>query len=248
MNYRKESVCPLSNEITVTSDDYPCNATPNDGAGVYPFAVVLRLRVLQVVCGISALVMGTVAFIEERGQLNLAMAFPAGCATVLAAGAYVMNYRKESVCPLSNEITVTSDDYPCNATPNDGAGVYPFAVVLRLRVLQVVCGISALVMGTVAFIEERGQLNLAMAFPAGCATVLAADERFRNTRATVSIHTSRGFGGYQPSTCGASSSLRFLGPSARVAAPLVILWSVACCLHVALVFQAVATLRCVRFM
>ncbi|PSN34976.1 hypothetical protein C0J52_26386 [Blattella germanica] len=144
-----------------------------------------------------------------------------------------MNYRKESVCPLSNEITVTSDDYPCNATPNDGAGVYPFAVVLRLRVLQVVCGISALVMGTVAFIEERGQLNLAMAFPAGCATVLAA---------AVSIHTSRGFGGYQPSTCGASSSLRFLGPSARVAAPLVILWSVACCLHVALVFQAVATL------
>ncbi|KAJ9577351.1 hypothetical protein L9F63_006095 [Diploptera punctata] len=148
-----------------------------------------------------------------------------------------MSYRKESVCPLPSEITVTdtrtSDELGNNVAGGCGVGVYPFAVVLRLRVLQVVCGISALVMGTVAFIEERGDLNLAMAVPAGCATVLAA---------AVSIHTSRGFGGYQPSTCGTSSSLRFLGPSARIAAPLVILWSIACFLHGALVFQAIITL------
>ncbi|XP_069674860.1 uncharacterized protein [Periplaneta americana] len=148
-----------------------------------------------------------------------------------------MSYRKESVCPLSSEITVTdtrtSDDHPNNGAGGSGAGVYPFAVVLRLRVLQVVCGISALVMGTVAFIEERGELNLALAVPAGCATVLAA---------AFSIHTSRGFGGYQPSTCSSNSSLRFLGPSVRVAAPLAVLWGVACSLHAALVFQAMRTL------
>jgi hypothetical protein len=87
MSCRKEPLCPLSTDNTVTdrrtSDGYP---TGSSGTGVYPFALVLRLRVLQVVCGISALVMGTVAFIEERGDLNLAFAVPAGCATVLAAG------------------------------------------------------------------------------------------------------------------------------------------------------------------
>ncbi|XP_021918532.1 uncharacterized protein LOC110829272 isoform X2 [Zootermopsis nevadensis] len=145
-----------------------------------------------------------------------------------------MSCRKESLCPLSSDLTATdrrtSDDF---ATNGSGVGVYPFALVLRLRVLQVVCGISALVMGTVALIEERGELNLAVAVPAGCATVLAAG---------ASIHTSRGFSGYKPSTCGSSSSLRFLGPSARVAVPLVILWAVACSLHAALVFQATWTL------
>lgn len=144
-----------------------------------------------------------------------------------------MSFRKESVCPLSTENTVTdrtSDGYP---TGSSGTGVYPFALVLRLRVLQVVCGISALVMGAVAFIEERGDLNLAFAVPAGCATVLAA---------AASIHTSRGFSGYQPSTCRTSSALRFLGPSLRVAAPLAVLWAVACSLHATLVFHAIRTL------
>ncbi|PNF41452.1 hypothetical protein B7P43_G13391 [Cryptotermes secundus] len=149
-----------------------------------------------------------------------------------------MSFRKESVCPLSTENTVTdrtSDGYP---TGSSGTGVYPFALVLRLRVLQVVCGISALVMGAVAFIEERGDLNLAFAVPAGCATVLAA---------AASIHTSRGFSGYQPSTCRTSSALRFLGPSLRVAAPLAVLWAVACSLHATLVFHAIRTLAGTRY-
>ena len=32
------------------------------------------------------MVMGTVAFIEERGELNLGLGIPAGAATVLATG------------------------------------------------------------------------------------------------------------------------------------------------------------------
>ncbi|XP_034248400.1 uncharacterized protein LOC117649614 [Thrips palmi] len=63
---------------------------------------------------------------------------------------------------------------------------YPHASVLRLRVVQIVCGISAMVMGTVGFIEERGRLNLGLGIPAGLATVLAA---------AVSIHLSRSFAG-----------------------------------------------------
>ncbi|XP_066999001.1 uncharacterized protein [Anabrus simplex] len=108
---------------------------------------------------------------------------------------------------------------------------YPFALVLRLRVLQVVCGICVLVMGTVGFIEERGEMNLGLGIPAGAVTVLAAG---------ASIHTSRGFGGYRPSSC--SPALRFLGPSAQVAGPLAVLWSAACALHVALLVQAIRTL------
>ena len=53
---------------------------------VYPSAVVLRWRVVQIVCAIAALVMGAVALIEERDAANLALALPAGCITVLAAG------------------------------------------------------------------------------------------------------------------------------------------------------------------
>lgn len=42
--------------------------------------------VLQVVCGISGVVMGAVAFIEERGRLHLGLSMPAGFLTVAAAG------------------------------------------------------------------------------------------------------------------------------------------------------------------
>lgn len=43
-------------------------------------------QLFQIVCGISALVMGSVAFIEEKGKLNLGLGIPAGGATILAAG------------------------------------------------------------------------------------------------------------------------------------------------------------------
>ncbi|XP_023726041.1 uncharacterized protein LOC111874627 [Cryptotermes secundus] len=93
-----------------------------------------------------------------------------------------------------------------------------------------------MVMGTVAFIEERGEFNLGLGIPAGGATVLAA---------AASIHTSRGFGGYRPSTCAPESpwsTLRFLGPSARVGGLLAALWGTACSLHAAVLIQAARTL------
>lgn len=57
----------------------------------------------------------------------------------------------------------------------------------------------------------------------------------------TSIHTSRGFGGYRPSQR-MPASLRFLGPSIRIALPLAILWSLACSFQAALVVQTIITL------
>ncbi|XP_065156577.1 uncharacterized protein [Atheta coriaria] len=110
---------------------------------------------------------------------------------------------------------------------------YPFAIVLRLRVLQIVFGITCLVMGTVAFIEEQGELNLSLGIPAGASTILAA---------AASIHTTRGFGGYRASTCMPGSSLRFLGPSVKIAIPLSILWAMAFSFLTALAVQSTKTL------
>ncbi|KAK9738090.1 hypothetical protein QE152_g10171 [Popillia japonica] len=76
----KETVAPA--ELDRSLDTRPI-AFPVDG---YPFATVLRLRVLQIVCGITFLIMGTVGFIEEKGHLNLGLGIPAGAATILAAG------------------------------------------------------------------------------------------------------------------------------------------------------------------
>lgn len=149
-----------------------------------------------------------------------------------------LNHRKESTVPLASEST-TPDSRLVDTSPGAhvrGFKTYPFALVLRLRVLQIVCGISAMVMGTVAFIEERGRFNLGLGIPAGAATVLAA---------AASIHTSRGFGGYRPSSCTPESpwfTLRFLGPSARIAGLLAALWGTACSLHAAVLFLAVRTL------
>ncbi|XP_024084479.1 uncharacterized protein LOC112127581 isoform X2 [Cimex lectularius] len=125
--------------------------------------------------------------------------------------------RKESAIPLDQcslptpEIRITADE------------IYPFALVLRLRVLQIVCGITSLIMGTVALIEVRGEINLGLGMPAGVVTVIAAG---------ASIHTSRGFSGYKEPNC--NSKLRFLGPRLSVAVPMTFLWFVACMLQVVL--------------
>lgn len=61
----------------------------------------------------------------------------------------------------------------------------------------------------------------------------------------ASVHTSRGFGGYRPSSCAPESpwsTLRFLGPSARIAGLLTALWVTACSLHGAVLIQAARTL------
>lgn len=48
--------------------------------------MVLKPGLFQIVCGLSAMVMGAVAVIEEHGELNLGLGIPAGGASVLAAG------------------------------------------------------------------------------------------------------------------------------------------------------------------
>ncbi|XP_047528809.1 uncharacterized protein LOC125065317 [Vanessa atalanta] len=120
-----------------------------------------------------------------------------------------LSHRKESAAPL------TADR---DGTIFRHALTYPLALVLRLRVLQIVCGISTMVMGSVAFIEERQKFNMGLGIPAGSLSVLAA---------AVSIHTSRGWG----VTSGA-------GAGAAVA----LLWAASGCLLVALIVQCCRTI------
>lgn len=48
--------------------------------------MTIFLFFFQIVCGITGLVMGMVAIIEEKGKMNLGLAIPAGMLTVIAAG------------------------------------------------------------------------------------------------------------------------------------------------------------------
>ncbi|VVC34467.1 Hypothetical protein CINCED_3A019609 [Cinara cedri] len=83
-----------------------------------------------------------------------------------------LNHRKDPVIILNEDNLLLADDKAIYST---SPKIYPFAVVLRLRVLQIVCGITGLVMGMVAIIEEKGKMNLGLAIPAGILTVVAAD-------------------------------------------------------------------------
>ncbi|CAH0389362.1 unnamed protein product [Bemisia tabaci] len=62
--------------------------------------------------------------------------------------------------------------------------------------------------------------------------------------ARASIHTSRGFGGYRPpSGYDALSSLRFLGPTIQIAAPLTCLWLTAFSMNILLLVQSILTVK-----
>ncbi|KAF0769346.1 Uncharacterized protein FWK35_00006939, partial [Aphis craccivora] len=81
----------LISQVTKTADDVPVivtrlASTEKNDIDYYPFSQVLRIRVLQIVCGILAVVMGSVACIEEKGSFgNLGLGIPTGLSTVLAA-------------------------------------------------------------------------------------------------------------------------------------------------------------------
>ncbi|XP_017301696.1 uncharacterized protein LOC103514394 isoform X2 [Diaphorina citri] len=94
-------------------------------------------------------------------------------------------------------------------------------------------------MDSVAVIEQNGSIsNLGLGLPAGIFTILAT---------AVSIHTSKGFGGYRPSSCGPGSFWRILGPTVKKAIALTVLWTSAFSLNVALVAQSVHVLRPIHF-
>ncbi|XP_026333551.1 uncharacterized protein LOC113240454 isoform X2 [Hyposmocoma kahamanoa] len=108
-----------------------------------------------------------------------------------------------------------------------GLQLYPFAIALRVRVLQIVCGIGGLVVGAVGWLEERQKPALGLGVPAGAVTVLAA---------ATSVYYSRGFGGWvsarSKSTIRWGAPWRALGPSPCAAVPLTILWTAAVTAHI----------------
>ncbi|CAG4964603.1 unnamed protein product [Colias eurytheme] len=128
--------------------------------------------------------------------------------------------RKQSVC---SAVSGVSRGEECMGE------LYPFAIALRVRVLQIVCGIGGLVVGAVGWLEEKQRPVLGLGVPAGAITVLAA---------ALSVYYSRGFGGWVSARTQSSRSWgspwRVLGPSPCAAVPLTILWIAATGAHVAM--------------
>uniref|UniRef100_A0A2S2PKV7 Uncharacterized protein n=1 Tax=Schizaphis graminum TaxID=13262 RepID=A0A2S2PKV7_SCHGA len=153
-----------------------------------------------------------------------------------------MYRRHES---LISQVTKTADDVPVivtrlASTEKNDIDYYPFSQVLRIRVLQIVCGILAVVMGSVACIEEKGSFgNLGLGIPTGLSTVLAA---------ASSIHTSRLFSGYRDTLMSSSSGrprvsvLRLLGPTTQSAIAVGIFWLLALALNAIMFARAGRTL------
>ncbi|XP_025422687.1 uncharacterized protein LOC112692281 isoform X2 [Sipha flava] len=152
-----------------------------------------------------------------------------------------MYRRHES---LISQVTKTADDVPMIVTrlasmEKNDIDYYPFSQVLRIRVLQIVCGILGVVMGSVACIEEKGSFaNLGLGIPTGFSTVLAA---------AFSIHTSRLFSGYRDTLMSSSSEsrisvLRLLGPTNQSAIAVGTFWLLALALNVVLFTRAGCTL------
>ena len=80
-------------EMTTTEGNCNENLERNLLALRYPFAFVLRVRVGQIVCGICTLVMGAVAFIDEKTEINMGVGVMAGASMIIAAGLFVcLNY------------------------------------------------------------------------------------------------------------------------------------------------------------
>ncbi|XP_049871091.1 uncharacterized protein LOC126370288 isoform X2 [Pectinophora gossypiella] len=142
--------------------------------------------------------------------------------------------RKQSVC------SAVSGASKCDDTDVPFAGglqLYPFAMALRVRVLQIVCGIGGLVVGAVGWLEERQKPELGLGVPAGAVTVLVA---------ALSVYYSRGFGGWVSARSRSSTSWgapwRALGPSPCAAVPLTVLWLAAVSAHVAMLVFCIRSL------
>ncbi|XP_050442463.1 uncharacterized protein LOC126846726 [Adelges cooleyi] len=146
-------------------------------------------------------------------------------------------YRKHE--SLITQVTNTADDIPVIVTrlasvDKSDIEYYFFSHILRVRVLQIVCGILAVVMGSVACIEDKGSFaNLGLGIPAGLSTVLAA---------ATSIYTSRIFNGYNDTLTASSNRtlavFRLLGPTFQSAIAVGLFWSLALVLNVMLFTRA----------
>ncbi|CAG9579641.1 unnamed protein product [Danaus chrysippus] len=139
--------------------------------------------------------------------------------------------RKQSVC------SAVSGASKCDDQDASGQQIYPFAIALRVRVLQIVCGIGGVVVGAVGWLEERHKPALGLGVPAGAVTVLAA---------ATSMYFSRGFGGWvsarSKSTKNWGAPWRALGPSPCAAIPLTILWIIAIIAHIAMLAFCIRSL------
>ncbi|CAH2085306.1 unnamed protein product [Euphydryas editha] len=142
--------------------------------------------------------------------------------------------RKQSVCSAVSGASKCDDQ---DIHLPSGLRIYPFAIALRVRVLQIVCGIAGLVIGAVGWLEEREKPELGLGVPAGAVTVVAA---------ATSVYYSRGFGGWisarSRTTRNWGAPWRALGPSPCAAIPLTLLWTIAITAHIAMLAFCIRSL------
>lgn len=80
----------------------------------YPYALMLRLRVVQIVCGILTALVGSAACIEKQSRSTLSVGLLCGFLTLIAAVVSISLFRKE-LCraarmPLSTWILTDGDN------------------------------------------------------------------------------------------------------------------------------------------
>ncbi|XP_052754462.1 uncharacterized protein LOC113510383 [Galleria mellonella] len=142
--------------------------------------------------------------------------------------------RKHSVCSAVSGASKCEDG---DGQLTSGVQLYPFAIALRVRVLQIVCGIGGLVVGAVGWLEERQNPELGLGVPTGAITVIAA---------ATSVYYSRGFGGWVSARSRSSKAWgapwRVLGPSPCAAVPLTLLWAAAIAAHIAMLAFCIRSL------
>ncbi|XP_076354783.1 uncharacterized protein LOC143249200 [Tachypleus tridentatus] len=71
-----------------------------------PFAVLLRLRVTQIVAGIVTVLFGTVACLDPTTRPTLGFGIPAGALTVLAAALHMQASRRQFHAALAGSSTL----------------------------------------------------------------------------------------------------------------------------------------------
>lgn len=139
--------------------------------GCKPLAILLRLRVTQIVAGILFVLLGTVACLEDTTRYTLSVAIPAGFLSVLTAVINIQANRKEYGMGLLGVPTIQTSSLMWSTR------------TLRSRILTLLCVGACLVLLSLACLAASSRTNRNQA-ALGCLQALTA-MTILGTEATV---------------------------------------------------------------
>ncbi|XP_022251027.1 uncharacterized protein LOC111087714, partial [Limulus polyphemus] len=114
-----------------------------------PFAVLLRLRVTQIVAGIVTVLFGTVACLDSTTRSTLGFGIPAGALTVLAAALHMQASRRQFHAALAGSSTLFFG--------SGGSRQAPLLHVLRPLLPTLACVLASLLLLALACMALGGQ-------------------------------------------------------------------------------------------